>query len=177
LRRRLSEVEPRLAQADAIGENMANENTRLLQRLAEREATNERSQAALRETTNRLTERLAIARGREDSLGTDLRAAATSLASAEGALRAARAERTDLQSQIEQLRARLADASAAAQSAVRGDQALRQAIVRLGREMARDAGEMLEEDPAPFANRARREPAPRDGSDLHAQVEEFASEV
>jgi chromosome segregation ATPase len=180
LRRRLLEVEPRLAAVQSSGENLAIENARQLHRIAEREAAFERAEALHREAAKQMAEQYVDARAREDALSTDLKAATTRLAAVEGALGAARAERGELQGQVDQLRARSAEASSLAQGIAKGDKALRQAIARLGREIASGGDPPPEDEPAAaqIVNFTRREPLPRaePAEDVEAQEQAFASE-
>ena len=84
----------------------------------------------------------------------------TAQATMEGALRAARLDRADLQKEIERLRARLSESAVTAQTVSKGDQALRQSIARLGREIARGHEAPDEDEPlaSQVVNFARREP-------------------
>lgn len=116
-RARLAETEALLSRSEAAREAALLENGRQLARLAERDA-------ALREAE-------ATKRDLADQLG--LLGAAHVIA--EGALGAERAERAELQRQADPLRARRVEASPGARGA--GDQALRKAIARLARDMAR----------------------------------------
>ena len=76
-------------------------------------------------------------------------------------MRAVRSDRADLQREVDRLRARLAESASAAQTVAKGDQALRQSIARLGREIARGVGAPDEDEPlaGQIVNFARREPA------------------
>ena len=151
LRARLDEVEPRLARSEAAREEIAREHSRQLALLAERDADLTQAEAAHRE----------LSALKHDAMATQNQALTTSHATMEGALRAARSDRADLQREIDRLRARLAESATAAQTVAKGDQALRQSIARLGREIARGVGAPDEDEPlaGQIVNFARREPA------------------
>lgn len=181
LRARLVESEPRLAQSEAAREDLALESARQLKRIGERDAALERAEATHRAEALRLTESLEISLARENALRSEIQALTTSRATAEGALSAERAERADLRRKIEDLRARLAESVAAAQTVAKGDLALRQSIARLGREIARDPGAVAGDEPAAaqivtFTRREPAAPASHAADDTHLQERPIASE-
>ena len=161
LRARLAEVEPRLASSEAAREEIALESSRQLALLAERDTALNRAEAAHRDLTLRMAALAEIDAARRDALAIQNQALTTSQAAMEGALHAARSDRGDLQKEIERLRARLAESAMAAQTVSKGDQALRQSIARLGREIARGRGAPDEDEPlaGQIVNFARREAA------------------
>jgi chromosome segregation ATPase len=150
LRAQLQEVEPRLARSEAAREEIARECSRQVELLAERDANLDQAEAAHRE--------LGV---KHHTLATQNQALTTSQAAMEGALRAVRSDRADLQREVDRLRARLAESASAAQTVAKGDQALRQSIARLGREIARGVGASEEDEPLAghIVNFTRREPA------------------
>ena len=161
LRARLEEVEPRLARSEAAREDLAREHGRQAALLDERDADLDQAEAAHRELAARMAA-LAEASGvKHDAMATQNQALTTSQAAMEGALRAARSDRAELQREVDRLRARLAESASAAQTVAKGDQALRQSIARLGREIARGVGAPDEDEPlaGQIVNFARREPA------------------
>ena len=152
LRARLEEMEPRLQRSEAAREEIVLENSRQLSHLAERDAVLNRAEAAHSDLTSRVAALAETATAKQDALAMQNQAMATSQATMEGALRAARLDRVDLQKEIERLRARLSEFAVTAQTASKGDQALRQSIARLGREIARGYE-------APDKRRAARRPS------------------
>jgi chromosome segregation ATPase len=150
LRARLEEVEPRLARSEAAREEIAREHSRQVELLAERDASLDQADAARRE--------LGV---KHDAMAVQNQTLTTSQAAMEGALRAARSDRADLQREVDRLRARVAESASAEQTVAKGDQALRQSIARLGREIARGVGAPDEDEPlaGQIVNFARREPA------------------
>jgi chromosome segregation ATPase len=160
LRARLEEIEPRLQRSEAAREEIALENSRQLSLLAGRDAVLNRAEAAHSDLTSRLAALAETATARQDALAMQNQAMATSQATMEGALRAARLDRVDLQKKIELLRARVSEFAVTAQRASKGDQALRQSIARLGREIARayEAPDKNEPLAGQVVNFARREP-------------------
>ena len=160
LRARMAEIEPRLQRSEAAREEIVLENSGELSLLAERDAALNRAEAAHRDLTSRMAALTETATAKQDALAMQNQALGTSQATMEGASRAARLERVDLQKEIERLQARLSESAVTAQTVSNGDQALRQSIARLGREIAR-AHEAPDED-EPLAgqvvNFARREP-------------------
>ena len=118
------------------GRRSSLENSRL-SLLAERDAALNRAEAAHSDLTSRMAALTETATAKQDALAMQNQAMATSQATMEGALRAARLDRADLQKEIELLRARLSESAVTAQTVSKGDQALRQSIARLGREIAR----------------------------------------
>jgi len=161
LRARLEEVEPRLASSEAARQDIAREHSRQAALLDERDESLDQAEAAHRELAARMAA-LAEASGmKHDAIAMQNQALTTSQAAMEGALRAARSDRADLQKEVDRLRARLAESASAAQTVAKGDQALRQSIARLGREIARGVGAPDEDEPvaAQIVNFARREPA------------------
>ncbi len=167
LRARLSDLEIRLASSEAAREDMALETSRRLVELAERDATVARLEIANGDLDRRLAELTRTTRAKQDALASHNQNLATAHSTIEGSLRAARSDRAVLQAEIDSLRARLAESEALAQTVLKGDQALRQSIWRLGREIARD-GTTTGEDP-PFSPHvlsfARREIGPVHGSE------------
>jgi chromosome segregation ATPase len=119
-RARLGEAEAALSRSEAAREEALLESARQFARIAERDAALREAEAAGRDFAERAS-RLAAAN-----------------AIAEGALRAERAERTELQRIIDAMRARPAESSLGGGAA--SDQALRDAILRLGRDVARLKG-------------------------------------
>jgi chromosome segregation ATPase len=150
LRVRLDEVEPRLARSEAAREEIAREHSRQVALLVERDESLDEAEAAHRE--------LGV---KHDAMAMQNQSLTTSHAAMEGALRALRSDRAELQREVDRLRARLAESASAAQTAAKGDQALRQSIARLGREIARGVAAPDEDEPLPgqIVNFARREPA------------------
>jgi chromosome segregation ATPase len=116
-RARLGEAEALLARSEAAREEALVMSGRQFARIAERDAASREGEAAKRDLADQL------------SLLTATQAIL------EGALHAERAERADLQREVDALRARPAAASPGGRTA--GDQALRNAIARLGRDFAR----------------------------------------
>ena len=116
-RARLAEAEALLSRSETAREEALLENGRKLARIAERDAALRDVETAKRDLADQLS----------------LLAAAHAIA--EGALRAERAERAELQREIDELRARPAEPAPVAR--LMGDQALRDAIARLGRDLAR----------------------------------------
>ncbi len=116
-RARLAEAEALLSRSEAAREEALLENGRQLARIAERDAALREVETAKRDVADQLS----------------LLAAAHAIA--EGALQAERAERAELQREIDELRVRPAEAPPGARTI--GDQALRNAIARLGRDLAR----------------------------------------
>jgi chromosome segregation ATPase len=135
----LGEAETRLARSEAAREEAVLENGRQLARLAERDAALRAVEAAKRDLADQLS----------------LLAAAREIA--EGALRAERAGRTEAQRQVDPLRARRVEAPSSRRAA--GDQALRKAIARLARDMARLNGKAggVEKEPSNLVNFDRRD--------------------
>ena len=135
----LGEAEALLSRSEAAREEALLENGRQLARIAERDA-------ALREVET-------VKRDLADQLS--LLAAAHAIA--EGALRVERAERAELQREADELRARPAEASPGRRAA--GDQALRDAIARLGRDIAHLNGKArgAEEEPSNLVSFDRRD--------------------
>ena len=159
LRARLEEIEPRLQRSEAAREEIALENGRL-SLLAARDAVLNRAEAAHSDLTSRLAALAETATAKQDAMAMQTQAMATSQATMEGPLRAARLDRVDLQKEIELLRARLSKSAVTAQTASKGDQALRQSIARLGREIARayEAPDKNQPHAGQVVNFARREP-------------------
>ncbi len=116
-RARLGEAQALLSRSDAAREEAVLESGRQFARIAERDAALGEVEAAKRDLADRLK----------------LLAAAHAIV--EGALRAERAERAELQREADEPRARPAEASPGGRAA--GDSALRDAIARLGRDVAR----------------------------------------
>jgi chromosome segregation ATPase len=160
------------------------EASRQLVQLAERDVALDRAETAYRNISQQMAAQAETASARHEAVATQIQALTTAHATMEGSLRAARAERADLQREIERLRARLAESAQAAQTVSKGDQALRQSIARLGREIVR--GQPLADEEEPLAgqivNFARREPAssgnfPADpAGPAHRQDQSIASE-
>ena len=114
LRARLEEVEPRLARSEAAREDLAREHGRQAALLDERDADLDQAEAAHRELAARMAA-LAEASGvKHDAMATQNQALTTSQAAMEGALRAARSDRAELQREVDRLRARLAESASAA---------------------------------------------------------------
>lgn len=157
LQERVDSLEARLAGSELAREEATLEITRQFARISERDAALKRAEAEVAE----LTRQIEAAKAREASLATLAQSSATSNAASEGALNAERHARSELQREVEHLRARLAEANAAAQTVAKGDQALRQSIARLGREIARahDNAESESLHDAQIVNFARRDPA------------------
>jgi chromosome segregation ATPase len=159
LRARMEEIEPRLQRSEAAREEVL-ENSGQLSLLAERDAALNRAESAHRDLTSRAAALTETATAKQDALAMQNQALGTSQATMEGALRAARLDRADLQKEIERLRARLSESTVTAQTVSKGDQALRQSIARLGREIARGHEAHDEDEPlaSQVVNFARREP-------------------
>jgi hypothetical protein len=160
LRARMEEIEPRLQRSEAAREEIVLENSGELSLLAERDAALNRAEAEHRDLTSRMAALTETATAKQDALAVQNQALGTSQATMEGALRAARLDRADLQKEIERLRARLSESAVTAQTVSKGDQALRQSIARLGREIARGHEAPDEDEPlaSQVVNFARREP-------------------
>jgi chromosome segregation ATPase len=160
LRARMEEIEPRLQRSEAAREEIVLENSGELSLLAERDAALNRAKAEHRDLTSRMAALTETATAKQDALAMQNKALGTSQATMEGALRAARLDRADLQKEIERLRARLSESAVTVQTVSKGDQALRQSIARLGREIARGHEAPDEDEPlaSQVVNFARREP-------------------
>ena len=160
LRARMEEIEPRLQRSEAAREEIVLENSGQLSLLAERDAALNRAEAAHRDLTSRMPALTETATAKQDALAVQNQALGTSQATMEGAFRAARLDRADLQKEIERLRARLSESAVTAQTVSKGDQALRQSIARLGREIARGHEALDADEPlaGQVVNFARREP-------------------
>jgi chromosome segregation ATPase len=154
LRERVAQLEPRLAKSESTREDLALEIGRQLTRIAELDAALQRAEASGRERNEKVT-------AQTGALAEQNQISTTSLETLEGTLNATRADRDALREEVETLRARVAESSAAAEAIVKGDAALRQSIVRLGREIARAQGQPVEEPPAAaqVVTFSRREPS------------------
>jgi predicted nucleic acid-binding Zn-ribbon protein len=163
-RTRLEDLEPRLARSEAAREQIVLESSRQLALVAERDAALQKAQIEHHELTLRMTMMTETASAKQDALAAQIQALTTSQATMEGALRVVRSDRADLQREIERLRARLAE-SMSSQPGAKTDQALRQSIARLGREIARGHEEPKENEPvaAQIVNFTRREPTSTGG--------------
>ena len=106
---------------------------RLLRTLADRSAALTRLEAGRDE----LERRLDRARVTEGELRGQLQALSTERAAAQGALMTEREARHNLQSEIDALKARLEQTVASSETLTKGDAALRLAIAKLGRDLAR----------------------------------------
>ena len=179
LRERLAQAETRIAQGEEARQALTLAGGHHIARLAERDAALERLEAQRRDDGVRTNARLEAARARENALTAELQALKASHATTEGALGAARADRGGLQREVELLRARLTESMAAAQSVAKGDQALRQSIARLGRDIARGTAAVEPDEPAAaqIVNFARREPGAGHAPELAQTLEKpMASE-
>jgi len=133
-RRRLIEQESRIAASDQVREGTLLENGRLLAALADKDAALKDAQAKAAEFEARLTAAGADARAAEKAASRH--GETLSAAPADGALHAARADREALKRENDALRAMVA-AIASSMSENGGESTLREAIGRLGRELAR----------------------------------------
>jgi chromosome segregation ATPase len=186
LRARLAAIEPRLARSEASREEIMLEAGRQLVQLAERDVALDRTESARRDLASRLVAEAETASAKQEALASQNQALSTSHATMDGALRALRSERADLQREIDRLRSRLAESAQAAQTVAKGDQALRQSIARLGREIARGQPSPADEEgtlAGQIVNFARREPnattiypADPSGTPAHRQDQPIASE-
>lgn len=138
-RARLGEAEALLSRSEAAREEALLENGRQLARIAERDAAVREAESVKRDLADQLS----------------LLAAAHAIA--EGALRVERGGRAESQREVDELRARSAEASPGGRSA--GDQALRNAIARLGREIAHLSGKArgAAEEPSNLVSFDRRD--------------------
>jgi len=134
----VDEAETLLKRSEAAREDVLLENGRQLARLAEREAALSEAEAARRDLDERLSALAAEAEARENAAAARAQTLVSAQAVLEGALSAERAERAELQREVERLRARPAGAGLAGRA--EGDHALRKAIARLGRDVARLTG-------------------------------------
>ena len=160
LRERISQLEPLLAKSESTREELALESGRQLQRIAELDAALQRAEAGRRDLERKMAADAEAAREAENALAKQIQIATTSQAAMEGALNATRNDRDALNAEIDSLRARLAESTAATEAITRGDVALRQSIVRLGREIARGQGQAVEEPvAAQVVTFSRREPS------------------
>jgi chromosome segregation ATPase len=161
LRERIAQLEPLLARSESTREELALESGRQLQRIAELDVALQRAEAVRRDLETKMAAEAEAASEAESALARQIQVVTTSQAAMQGALSATRADRDALNAEIESLRARLAESAATAESIAKGDFALRQSIVRLGREIARGQGQTVEEPPvaAQVVTFARREPS------------------
>jgi chromosome segregation ATPase len=161
LRERVSQLEPRLAKSETTREELTLENGRQLARIAELDAALQRAEAGRRDFSEKLVAQAEAASAAENALAQRIQIATTAQSAMEGALSATRVDRDALHTEIEMLRARVAESAAAAEAIAKGDSALRQSIVRLGREIARGHGQPIEEPPvaAQVVTFSRREPS------------------
>jgi chromosome segregation ATPase len=157
LRARMEEIEPRFHRSESAREEIVLENSRQLPHLTERDAALNWAQAAHHDLVAALTETVITKQG---ASAMQNQALGTSQETVDGALRAARFDRADLQKEIEYLRARLSESALTAQMVSQGDEALRQSIARLGREIARSHEAPDENEPlaSQVVNFAHREP-------------------
>ena len=141
----VGEAEALLKRSEEAREAAMLENGRQLTRLAEREAALHETETALRK-----------AEKARDELDERARSLAAQRATLEGALGAQRAARADLLQEVDRLRAN--PAAAPAEGAAPNDRALRSAIARLGRQIARLNGEgpAVDAEPAEIAGFERR---------------------
>ncbi len=135
-RRRLADLESRLAFSEQIREETLLENGRQLAALADREAALKAAQARAVELDARLAQVGSDARANENAAALRAQTLITAHAAMEGSLRAARGDRESLSRENDALREKIAALSG---SAIHGaeDAALRESIERLGREVAR----------------------------------------
>lgn len=159
-RRRFGEngqdIGERLRFSETAREDQAAETARLLRTLAERNA----ALTKLETGRDELERRLERARATEGELRAQLQASATERASAQGALMTEREARHHLQMEIDALKARLEETVASSETLAKGDAALRLAIAKLGRDLAR-ARAAQDEEPhlaGQIVSFARREP-------------------
>ncbi|MGD0562404.1 MAG: hypothetical protein ABSA66_04885 [Roseiarcus sp.] len=167
----LGEAEALLSRSEAAREAALLENGRQLARIAERDAALQEAGAGQRDLADRLSALAAEAAARESAAAAHAQTLSAAHAILEGALRAERAERTELQREVDALRTRPAEASPGARAP--GDQALRDAIARLGRDIAHLNGKArgAEEEPSNLVSFDRRDaPAHPAGSSeaMHA---------
>lgn len=134
---RAAELEARLADSERLREDMTLEVNRQLARLAERDAMLNSARSERDALASRLHSIVGEAEARESGLEARAQDLSTSHAAAEGALQFERKARLEMQSQIERLENRLTDAAAVSEALAKGDQTLRLAIARLGREILR----------------------------------------
>jgi chromosome segregation ATPase len=161
LRERVAELEPRLTKSESTREELALENGRQSTRIAELDTALQHAEAARRDLSEKMTAQAEAASAAQSALAQQIQIVTTSQAAMEGALSATRTDRDALHSEIETLRARVAESAAAAEAIAKGDSALRQSIVRLGREIARGQGQPIEDLPvaAQVVTFSRREPS------------------
>jgi chromosome segregation ATPase len=166
----LGEAEALLSRSEAAREEALLENGRQLARIAERDAALQEAGADQRDLADRLSALAAEAAARESAAAAHAQTLGAAHAILEGALRAERAERTELQREVDAL-TRAAEASPGGRTP--GDQALRDAIARLGRDIAHLNGKArgAEEEPSNLVSFDRRDaPAHPAGSSeaMHA---------
>jgi hypothetical protein len=135
-RRRLIEQESRIAASDQVREGTLLENGRLLAALADKDAALKDAQAKAAEFEARLTAAGADARASEKAASLHGETLSAAPAAMDGELREARADREALKPENDALRAKVA-ATGSSMSENGGESALREAIERLGRELAR----------------------------------------
>ncbi len=135
-RRRLIELESQIAASDRVREGTLLENSRLLAALADKDAALKDAQAKAAEFEARPTAAGADARASEKAAALDGQSLDAAPAATDGELHAARADREALKRENDALRAKVA-AIGSSISENGGDSALREAIERLGRELAR----------------------------------------
>jgi DNA repair exonuclease SbcCD ATPase subunit len=137
LRERLVELEPRLVSSESNREALSLESTRQSSRAAERVADLQRLVQLRREENESLNERLSTAAARENELTMRIQALTAARADAEGALRAARSENEAILQDLGIAREPRGAATKPSRAHANGDQMLRQAIIRLGRKLAK----------------------------------------
>ncbi len=137
LRERLVELEPRLVSSESNREALSLESTRQSSRAAERVADLQRLVQLRREENESLNERLGAAAARENELTMRIQALTAARADAEGALRAARSENEAILQDLGIAREPRGPGAKPSRTNANGDQMLRQAIIRLGRKLAK----------------------------------------
>ncbi len=147
LRDRVAELEARLSNAEAGREGALLENSRQLARLADRDAALSKAEASRLDLSHQLAALADAAEAREAEWAHQVQELTTLSAVSGGALQTERGERSDLQREVESLRARLMEVETTTQAVIRGDQALRLAIARLGRDVVRAQSGTDEDEP------------------------------
>ena len=140
LRARLLELEPQLSRSEKMREALALESSRQAVLASERDAELQRLLTLRREESERFHDRLSSAAARENESGMRAQALTAARLDAEAALRAARAELEATSRELAALRETHSNAADIARTFMNSDQLLRQAIARLGRELANGPG-------------------------------------
>ena len=153
-RRRVSDLELRLAASEQIRVETLLENGRQLAALADREAALKAAKARAVELDARLAQVGADSRANDNAAALRAQTLITAHAAMEGSLRAAREERESLRHENDSLREKIAALSASAIHAAE-DAELREAIERLGREVARVFAARKAEKPGDLAPAGR----------------------